>query len=61
MTGIEYGATVPGVPSTINYAKATRLLSQGASVRQVALQLGCTTQAIYYAIGMGYIQRPSAA
>lgn len=46
------------MPSTIDYRKATRLLSQGATVRQVALQLGCTTQAIYYAISMGHVTRP---
>lgn len=44
---------------TIDHRKATRLLAQGATVRQVALQLGCTTQAIYYAIAMGLIERPA--
>lgn len=40
------------------YRKATELLERGLTVRQVALQLGVTTQAVYYAISKGYIVRP---
>lgn len=52
--------TADAAPS-IDYAKATEMLAKGASVRHVALHFGVTTQAVYYAIGMGRIERPSTA
>lgn len=51
--------TEAAAPS-IDYAKATSMLAKGASVRQVAMHFGVTTQAIYYAIGVGRIERPGA-
>lgn len=47
------------MPVTIDYQKATKLLAKGASVRQVAYECGCTTQAIYYAISVGHVKRPA--
>lgn len=41
--------------------KAQRLLDSGATVREVALALGVTTQAIYKRIAAGKIRRPEAA
>lgn len=51
--------TTADAPS-IDYAKATQMLAKGASVRQVALHFGVTTQAVYYAIAVGRVSRPDA-
>jgi len=44
----------------IDCAKATKMLAKGASVRQIAQHFGVTTQAVYYRIAMGQIERPAA-
>jgi hypothetical protein len=37
---------------------ASELLTQGRTVRQVAIELGVSTQAIYEAIRLGQVVRP---
>lgn len=45
---------------TIDPAKATRLLGEGATIRQVAQACGVSTQAIYAAIRDGRVAAPEA-
>lgn len=45
-------------PGTIDYAKAQRMLDDGASVLQVAHTFGVSPQAVYYAIGVGRLEKP---
>jgi len=41
----------------VNYARAQLLLDLGHSVRYVANDLGCSTQALYYGLKVGKIVR----
>lgn len=42
----------------IDRMRATKLLQQGRTVRQVAAELDVSTQAIYTALRLGHITRP---
>jgi hypothetical protein len=41
----------------VNYARAQLLLDLGHSIRYVANDLGCSTQALYYGLKVGKIVR----
>lgn len=46
---------------TLDTERATQLLAEGRSVYEVAAACGVTTQAIYYALKVGRVQRPEPA
>lgn len=59
LTTVVFIARMQVMPThKIDREKATKLLLQGRTVRQVAAELDVSTQAIYTAIRRGHIERP---